>query len=526
MKPRIEGLSLAFVVAAAFVVAIFTSVIGPGKTQAVVNGYISFQGKLTNPDGTNVTDNNYSILFTIYSGSGCTPTGGSPCSAVWSETQTSVAVADGIFYVNLGSANAFSGLVDFNASPLYLSVKVGSDPEMSPRIMLTSSPYAFNSSNLNGLSSSGFVQLAQGLQTDASTTNTSISINKTGATAGIIDLQRNGGSVFNINNNGETIFKPQADSTTVWRVQNAGATLTMLQVDTSNNIIYVGGSSADTTAVLFVFDEKSSAGDPTGVNGGVYYNSSWHLYRCFRGVNATVADGRWEPCGTPAIERVYEVNDEFLGGLGTTGNIGDLSWTSSTIGTAVTYSYNNATPAVSATRPGILRMRTANTINTGSSMQLSGSAGTASTALGVPQVVKTAVAVGSIANPSQVLRIGLHNETTATTAPSTGVWWEFDRAQSANWRYCYNNAGAVCAASTVAAAVDTFATLEIRINSLGSGASSADFFVNGIKYSVSGVTINTNNRVSPAMVCYAATAANYNCFIDYFQFRGGDGSLR
>lgn len=121
---------------------------------------IHFQGKLTNPDGTNVTDGTYSILFTVYDGG--TDTGGG--TNVWSETQ-STTVSNGIFDVYLGSVNTTLGTaVDFSHNPLYLGVKVGSDPEMSPRILFSSTPYAFNADKLGGIDSNGYAQLSPATQ--------------------------------------------------------------------------------------------------------------------------------------------------------------------------------------------------------------------------------------------------------------------------------------------------------------------------------------------------------------------------
>lgn len=126
-----------------------------GQTaHAAINTQINFQGKLTNPDGTNVTNGTYSILYSIYTVS----SGG---VAVWSETQPSVSVTDGIFNVALGSVSALPGSVDFNSSSLYLGVTVGVDPEMTPRILFTAAPYAHNSDSLDGLDSTAFARLSQ-----------------------------------------------------------------------------------------------------------------------------------------------------------------------------------------------------------------------------------------------------------------------------------------------------------------------------------------------------------------------------
>jgi hypothetical protein len=178
-------------------------------TSAAVNNQISFQGKLVNSDGTNVTNNNYSIRFRIYTDPSADAA--NPCianSCVWEETQVSVPVTDGTFYVALGSVTSLSS-VDFNNSGLYLGVKVGSDAEMTPRIRFTSSPYALNSQNsqaLNGLTSGNFVQLGQGLQVDSSATNASIAINKTAGSGNIVDLQHAGNSAFVLGNNGSADF--------------------------------------------------------------------------------------------------------------------------------------------------------------------------------------------------------------------------------------------------------------------------------------------------------------------------------
>ena len=55
--------------------------------KAAINPQINFQGKLTNTDGTNVTNGTYSIVFSMYS----VASAGSP---IWTETQGSVSLHD------------------------------------------------------------------------------------------------------------------------------------------------------------------------------------------------------------------------------------------------------------------------------------------------------------------------------------------------------------------------------------------------------------------------------------------------
>ncbi|UCE05244.1 MAG: hypothetical protein JSW07_16725, partial [bacterium] len=51
-----------------------------------------------------------------------------------------------IFQVNLGSVNGMS--LPFN-EPYYLGIKIGTDPELKPRMLLTTSPYSFRAEDAN-----------------------------------------------------------------------------------------------------------------------------------------------------------------------------------------------------------------------------------------------------------------------------------------------------------------------------------------------------------------------------------------
>lgn len=161
------------------IVAFFAglALLAPTKTEAAINSQINFQGKLTNPDGTNVTDGTYSIVFSIYT----VPSGG---AAVWTETDSTVGVTSGIFQVALGNVagggTALPGSVDFNTNNIYLGVKVGSDAEMTPRVQFTAAPYAFNADKVGGMSASSLVQLSPGSQqTGAINVNGSATIGNT-----------------------------------------------------------------------------------------------------------------------------------------------------------------------------------------------------------------------------------------------------------------------------------------------------------------------------------------------------------
>jgi fibronectin-binding autotransporter adhesin len=215
---------------------------------ADINPEINFQGKLTNPDGTNVTDGTYSIVFSIYSVS----TGG---TAIWTETQSSVSVASGIFQVNLGSVTTLPGSINFNTPGLYLGIKVGSDAEMSPRIQFTAAPYAFNSQSLGGVLASGYGTLA-GTQT---WTNTNTFNNAIAANGG---LSVGGTSIIS----GSGVVSSTGLSGTY---SNSVALTNSANTYAGSTLAITGTPTASGTASLAQFGGALSGGN-SATNGGTY----------------------------------------------------------------------------------------------------------------------------------------------------------------------------------------------------------------------------------------------------------------
>ncbi|MFQ5608332.1 MAG: hypothetical protein ACE5GA_10325, partial [Candidatus Zixiibacteriota bacterium] len=79
---------------------------------------VSYQGRLTDGGG-NPLSGNFSLKFTIYD----VPVGG---VTLWTETQSAVAVSDGLFSVLLGDVTPLDESV-FSSSPTFLGITVGSD---------------------------------------------------------------------------------------------------------------------------------------------------------------------------------------------------------------------------------------------------------------------------------------------------------------------------------------------------------------------------------------------------------------
>ena len=109
-----------------------------GKAGAAPPQTINYQGFLTNPTGTPV-NTPVVMTFRLYN----TASGG---AALYTETQLSVSVNNGGFNAIIGAVLPIALPFDV---PYWLTVAINSDPEMSPRQPLSSSPYAFRASMLD-----------------------------------------------------------------------------------------------------------------------------------------------------------------------------------------------------------------------------------------------------------------------------------------------------------------------------------------------------------------------------------------
>lgn len=139
---------------------------------------------------------------------------------------------------------------------------------------------------LSNSNNCGYIRLASGTaQTDATANNT-IFINKTNASGSLISLTNTGNSVFTVANNGA--LEIRSTSTVALNIKNATGT-DFFNVDTSGGIVRIGPAVGDTTGVMLVLDSKTSAGDPTGSNGGMYYNANANKFRCYE-------NSAWKNC--------------------------------------------------------------------------------------------------------------------------------------------------------------------------------------------------------------------------------------
>lgn len=259
----------------------------PVSAVAGINERLNFQGRLYNAQGAIVPDGNYNIQFKIYQDGAGTTAGNPGGTLEWTESWLNsggngVQIKNGYLSVELGSINAFGSSVDWNQDTLWLSMNIGDttsctittdfdtdcggDGEMVPMKRMSSAVYALNAGQLGGLDSTQFVQLAQGVQTDASTNTTSIYLNKTGG-GNFLELQSSSTDVFTLSNSGDIEFGANNDHTI--SVATAGAATGGYDLTVSAGTGGSGTGSAGGDLVL----QGGAAGGTDGNGGNVVINA-------------------------------------------------------------------------------------------------------------------------------------------------------------------------------------------------------------------------------------------------------------
>lgn len=260
---------LQFVALVFAIVALSTTVFfaRPSAAAPATNKTLTFQGRLLTSAGAVVPDGNYNMQFKIYQDGAGNAAGNPGGTLEWTETHanngtaTGIEVRNGFFAVNLGSITSFGSSVDWDAETLWLSMNVAgtatscatfgsapcpADGEMLPMKRITATPYALNAGAVNGKTADNFIQLAQGVQNDASANSNSIHINKTGA-GNFLQLQNTGSNVLSITNSGNIEFG-----------------------NSDHHAIYVGNSPPETTGKnLTIFAGYGGSGE--GSMGGALF---------------------------------------------------------------------------------------------------------------------------------------------------------------------------------------------------------------------------------------------------------------
>jgi hypothetical protein len=111
------------------------------------------------------------------------------------------------------------------------------------------------------------------------------------------------------------LFKAGAtfDAAALFDIQRASG-VSLFTADSANDRVYIGDSVADAAGTVLILDTKNTTGDPTGVNGAMYYNSFYQKFRCFEG-------SVWQNCSaspqinsSTATQAVTAGTDTYLTG--------------------------------------------------------------------------------------------------------------------------------------------------------------------------------------------------------------------
>ena len=128
-------------------------VLWTAPASAAVPTSVTVEGVLTSTGGGAAADGDYDLTFSIYN----VPTGG---SAAWTEGPAKVAVKGGQFTHALGSAKPLTPALLHGLTSAYLTIKVGTDPEL-PRQKMLSVAYALSAASAASLACTDCVKTGQ-----------------------------------------------------------------------------------------------------------------------------------------------------------------------------------------------------------------------------------------------------------------------------------------------------------------------------------------------------------------------------
>lgn len=259
------------------------------------------------------------------------------------------------------------------------------------------------------------------------------------------------------------VFRNTSNSTTAFQVQNS-ANSELLTIDTTNDRVYIGDTTADSTGALLIVDNKNTNGDPTGVEGAIYFNSSLGRFRCFE-------SGVWVNCTATAdsnFKRI-SISDEFIGPTTLeTGEIGELGWQVVQTGSATV---SGASAASNTNHMGTVTCNSSTTNPSGCLLHLSSSHGPIFGGETIGAVVRT---------PSDLtatsLYVGLGDAANGTSDSTDAVQLK-KVAGTANWQgEVINNSTPSTCDTGIPAVANNYVQVKIVVNS---AANLTSFFVNG-----------------------------------------------
>ncbi|MFY9228157.1 MAG: hypothetical protein WAO28_02420 [Candidatus Microsaccharimonas sp.] len=469
------------------------------RTEAVtgINQQINFQGRLYTASGATVPDGNYNIQFKIYQdGDGLSVgnTTGSPAGTLmWTESYLNsatqgVSIVNGFMSVQLGSITPFGTSIDWNQDTLWLSMNIGStngsctpftsctpDGEMVPMKRLSATPYSLNSNRLNGLTSSNFVQLAQGVQADASNNTSSVFLNKTGTAGNFLQLQSTAVDVFTLTSAGDITFGANADhtiGTATSAASTVGRNITVTAGtggsgagSVGGNLVLQGGTAGGTNANGGNVSIDSGAKTGTGTDGSIQIGTS--RASTIQIGSTTLASG---------TQTVAIGNNNTAGG---TTNVTIGAGSSATAGTTALQSKNNTTISTNGVvrgtfdTSGALYLGNGVTAAAPSNFTISGTGSTTTAVAGGALVIQGGNATVGNANGGNLTLTG--GTGFGTGASGLVVFSTPTFSTTSNDANCYTGGALVAATCTItAASVNNSSAIIVGFSVSGQSASLPD----------------------------------------------------
>lgn len=438
----------------------------PVQAATGINQQINFQGRLYNTQGATVPDGNYNVQFKIYQDGTGTTAGNNGGTLKWTESYLNnnsqgVSVVNGFMSVQLGSITPFGTSIDWNQSTLWLSMNIGStstsctsfsnctpDGEMLPMKRLSATPYSLNSGLLNGLSSANFVQLAQGVQTDASTNTSSIFINKT-STGNLLQLQSAATDVFTIANNGDLALGSATNH--IINISTSAASTVGRDLTLASG---AGGSGSGSNGGSLTLQGGAAGG--TNANGGsVTINAGAKIGTGTDGViSIGTVNASTIQLGATAVAATQTIIIGANNTSGSTTNVTIGAGSAATAGTTAIQSKNNTTISTNGIARGTFDTNGALYLGNGvsaaapSNFTISGTASTAATVAGGALAIQGGNATAGNTNGGNVTLTG--GSGTGTGAAGLVVFSTPTFSTTANDPNCYTNGALVAASCSIA----------------------------------------------------------------------------
>ena len=253
----------------------------------------------------------------------------------------------------------------------------------------------------------------------------------------------------------------------------SGTAVTWLTGDATNRLVRVGSGAGSSTPTLVVLDSKNdSASDPSnGVEGAMYYNASIKAFRCYE-------NSAWRFCNDPrSMAWGYNIREDFVGIDSDPFTYGELGWNEEVNGTgSSSYRMGGLDK-----RPGIIQMDLGTSAATNyTTLSLGFNANSVSDTVSISggEVIEFAAQIPTLstATVEYDLRLGLCDVNNGDC--TDGIWFEYDRNTTANWRVATASNGTTSKANgtgTEATVSTNWTRFKIVVNS---NATNVDYYVN------------------------------------------------